>query len=326
MIQYFKKCTLNIVLGIFIVCLLNGCNKYSFFLYNQDQKAITKENETYNDSIFEIKMLDHYNQSLPSRHIEYNGKDKYTLEISDTDMDIIGYKIMLLIDGVQYHLSENSTEIKMLLLKAEEGKATALIDFSKVSEGHHFGMFIIEKIYESPRKILTQEVDMRFTIHNSQGGKALNGQTPLLKVLDSDNTTLLPNIAQSIEFVAFPSQVQPPYEIRQNNIVSQDIQYYDLYLYNDSLFETTYWIGVISEGIIMTNALDYRNGISLKPYEETVVQVVLSDIDIVANATFYFIAIPHPQQACDFESFNLALKEGKNIYTLFSQKFISIKE
>ncbi|AKL95829.1 hypothetical protein CACET_c23830 [Clostridium aceticum] len=325
MLYFFKKkrYVLKFALGIIIMFFISGCQNFIPYLHNQKTKLETINNGIYNDSMFELEMLNHRGELLPSRHIVYDSSEEYTLVIRDTNTEIIGYKLMLLIDGLQYDLSEDDMESKAFLLSAENGEASTHIDFSRINTGYHFGMFIIEKIYESPRKFLTPEQDIRFTIYKSEGESSSNIVQPQLKVSNVDSTTLLASINRSIEFVAFPAQMQPPFEIRQNNEVSQDsLSTYNLYLYNSFPFKTDYWIGVISEGEVITNAYNSDYILSLAPYAETVVQVTLSNINITQDNPFYFVAIPNPQQECDSESLQLAWREGKSMFTLFSQKFI----
>lgn len=328
MFSLFKKKIdiLKLILCMMMIILITECHE-RIYTYYQEPKAETVDNKINNDSIFVSEMLDHHGQILSSRHIVYNSNEEYKLIIKNTDTDVIAYKLMLLIDGLQYDLSEDDIYSNALLLKAEGSEISTYIDFSRVNAGHHFGIFIIEKVYVSPRKILTPEVDMRFSISKSAENLSLETVQSQLKVSNSDNTALLSNMSRCIEFAAFHSQDQPPYEIRQNNIVSQDIlPVYDLYLYNPSPFEANYWIGVIFEGEVITNALNSDYIISLASHAETVVQVTLTDINIAPNTQFYFIAIPNPQLECDPEPFDLALEEGRNIFTLFSQKFINAQE
>ncbi|SNS83143.1 hypothetical protein SAMN05446037_102311 [Anaerovirgula multivorans] len=318
-----KRYILKLTLGFIIIFFISGCQNHIPLPYNQKTKLETINDTIYNDSTFELEMLNHRGELVPSKDIIYDSSEEYRLVIKDTDTEVVGYKLMLLIDGLQYDLSEDDVESKALLLSAESGEASTHIDFSRVNTGHHFGMFIIEKIYESPRKFLTSEEDIRFTIYKSEGDPSSNINQPQLKVSIADSTALLASINRSIEFVAFPAQMQPPFEIRQNNEVCQDsLSTYNLYLYNSSPFETDYWIGVISEGEVITNAYSSDHILSLAPYAETVVQVTLSNINITPDKPFYFVAIPNPQQEYDSESLHLAWKEGRNTVTLFSQKFI----
>lgn len=324
MISYKSKISRTIIISI---CLLfSGCNIMSPDISQMEEKNGGDEtNQIYYNG---IEMVDENGDMLKSRIIELDSSKKFTLKLFNTNKNVSGEKVYLILNGKQYDLNEKNENLKTVLLENDYDELSFDVKFDDLKDGKYYGVFIAEHQLREPSRILENQGYSRFIINKGDvsGSLVYEDGTNILSTDKIENKKMKNELDKCIDFAVFTEEQTENENFLIKNINSsknsenkEDIYY--AYIYNNTKHKVDYAISLISADEIMTSNYSNSN-IILGPGEDGVYKVEVPTEKIKINSPYYFVLIRYPLLNMDESTIQQATKEGKNIELSFSQKFI----
>jgi len=307
-----NKYLITMLIVITTLVILFGYTKLGY-----ESKCVTHESV--------LMMRDSQGKILPSRHIKYNGEEKYNLIVTYDNPDIVAYKIILLINGYQYDLNLEDKDSRYLEKNADRnGGFNAQIDFSNLSEGRHNGLFIIQREYTEIRETLNPELSSRFTIDYKKEPEK-SASNPLVVNLDTSDEVITKRIDRIISFAVFHESGKESLIIKNKNIIKHNYgDPFYIYIDNTSSHEADFNILLISEGEVFSGKEGQLAVVTLPPDTAMTFRTTIDSFDIPLGEEFYFVAVPNPNAKFDSASSDENRKKGVNTFIEFSQKFICV--
>ncbi|MGV8147150.1 MAG: hypothetical protein ACLKAK_09605 [Alkaliphilus sp.] len=228
-----------------------------------------------------------------------------------------------MINGHQYDLNLDDNDSEYIEKKANKnGGFSALIDFSNLSEGHHDGLFVIQREYTEVRKTLRPELWSRFTIDYKKEQDQSDNIALIIESHSSDEA-ITTKVDRIINFVVFHESGKESLIIKNENIIKHNYgDPFYIYIDNRSQHETDYYILLISDGKVLSDKAGELAAVTLPPDTAKTFRTTIDSFDIPLGEEFYFVAVPNPKAKFDSESSDKNREKRVNTFVEFSQKFV----